>query len=81
MTTATTCTYCLAPLELGETNFTCDRCYRWRRQCSTSSAALTEAQLHDLEDYSRRIRTRPRTPLELELEETEALVNATRRKS
>lgn len=79
MTTAPTCTYCLAPLELGDTNYTCQRCYRWRRRCSKSSAALTEDQLHELEGYSRQIRTRPLTPQERELEEIAAIVQSTRR--
>jgi hypothetical protein len=66
----THCTYCLAPLKLGETSFTCDRCWKWR---------MNEGDPHELEEYSRPINTRPPTPEELELEETARLVNELRR--
>lgn len=64
------CMYCLAPLKLGETNFTCDRCWKWR---------MNEGDPHELEEYSRFIHTRPLTPEEREIEEIAQSINAARR--
>lgn len=79
MKTERQCMWCLSPLEATDTNFTCDRCYRWRRGIRKNSTALTECELHELEDYSRFIYTRPLTPQEREIEEISRSVNLARR--
>ena len=75
------CCYCQSPLEFGDRDYTCERCWRWRRKKSKCSALLTEEELRELEDYSRFIHTRPRTPLELEIEEIAAAAATSRRAS
>ena len=73
------CFFCLSPLELGDRDYTCERCWQWRRNKSKCSALLTEDELRELEDYSRFIHTRPRTPQELEIEEIARAATASRR--
>ena len=75
------CCFCQSPLELGERDYTCDRCWEWRCKKDKCGGLLTEDELRDVEDYSRLIHTRPRTPLELEIEEIAAAVAASRRAS
>jgi hypothetical protein len=60
--------WCNEPLELGDTDYTCDRCFKWRQRILEDSDELTEAELRELEDYSRFIYTRLPTEAELEIE-------------
>ena len=57
------------PLELGDTDYTCARCFKWRRSILEDSDELTESELRELEDYSRFIYTRSLTEAEREIEE------------
>ncbi len=70
------CTWCNATLELGDTDYMCDRCFKWRQRILEDSDELTESELRELEDYSRFIYTRPLTEAELEIESIREGVNA-----
>ncbi|MCA9113120.1 MAG: hypothetical protein KDA52_24425 [Planctomycetaceae bacterium] len=70
------CMWCNAPLELGDTDYTCDRCFKWRRCILEDSDELTESELRELEDYSRFIYTQPLTEAEREIEEIRQGANA-----
>ncbi|MCA9221110.1 MAG: hypothetical protein KDA71_12340 [Planctomycetales bacterium] len=70
------CMWCNAPLELGDTDYTCDRCFKWRQRILEDSDELTESELRELEDYSRFIYTRPPTEAELEITNIREGVNA-----
>ena len=70
------CTWCNSPLELGDTDYTCDRCFKWRRSILEDSDELTESELRELEDYSWFIYTRSLTEAELEIKSIREGVNA-----
>ncbi len=75
----TTCLWCGCPLNTSEPAPTCDRCDEWDRRRFMNPARLSIDELYELEAYSRIIYTRPRTPQELELEQTARKAAAYRR--